>query len=79
MTIEEQNKLARRAVLHVLMLIRKSPAVRNELGAGTESFDLLTAAASVLTNEPLLKIREHVAPGSAALAHATAEEYLAEL
>lgn len=71
--------LARRAILHVLMRIRSDRAVAQVIGAGTESFDLLTAAASALSGEPLPKIREHIAPGSNALRHSTAEEYAAEL
>lgn len=79
MTIEEQNKLAKRAVLQVLMRIKQDPQARAALGAGTETFDLLTATAAALTGSPLKTVRNNIAPGSGALAHCTAEEYLAEL
>jgi hypothetical protein len=79
MSAEEKNKLAQKAILYALNRIRKDANVARVIGVGTETFDLLTAAASALTGEPLEQVRGFVSPGSDGLPHATVEEILAEL
>jgi predicted RNA-binding Zn-ribbon protein involved in translation (DUF1610 family) len=56
---EEQ---AKRAIRHVLGVIRDNAEVGWYMGAGTHSFDLLTEAAATLFDEPLEKVRTHFMP-----------------
>ena len=58
-TGEEQ---AKRAIRHVLGVIRDHAEVGWYMGAGTHSFDLLTEAAATLFDEPLEKVRAHFMP-----------------
>lgn len=79
MTDESKIKIAKRAILHVLMRIKKDEQVARKFGAGSECFDLLTAAASALSGEPLSEIRDNISPGSSGLPYYTPEEILEEL
>lgn len=58
-TGEEQ---AKRAIRHVLGVIRDHAEVGWYMGAGTQSFDLLTEAAATLFDEPLDKVRSYFLP-----------------
>lgn len=54
---------ARKAILHVLGVIKDNPKVGYHMGLGSQSFALLTEAASTLFNEPdLEKLRRHYTP-----------------
>lgn len=52
---------AKKAISHVLKRIRNDKGTAHVLGVGTESFSLLTEAASKLYGEPIVKLREHFA------------------
>lgn len=54
---DEQIEKAKTAVIHLIDRIRRDEHVRYHLGYGTESFELLTAAAASLCNEPLARVR----------------------
>lgn len=58
-TGEEQ---AKRAIKHVLGMIRDHAGIGWYMGAGTHSFDLLTEAAATLFGESLDKVRAHFMP-----------------
>lgn len=57
-TAEEQSK---RAIVHVLNLIRSDSRFSDVAGFGTQSFALLTEAAATLSGEPVQKVREYYA------------------
>jgi hypothetical protein len=53
---------AKRAIVHTLQRIREHPEVGYYMGCGTQTFDLLTEAASTLFDEPIVKVRESFMP-----------------
>lgn len=59
------NETAKKAVTHVLRQIRNHPHVGWYLGFGTQSFELLTAAAAAAHGEPLEQVQAHFAPTDA--------------
>lgn len=64
---EATTTLCKKAIRHTLQRIKDNPRVQYELGAGTETYELLTAAAAALWGEPVDKVRDHHLPGSAAI------------
>lgn len=57
-TDAEKIDAAQRAVKHVLERIKEDPPTRYQIGFGTQSYELLTKAASVLFETPIEKVRE---------------------
>jgi excisionase family DNA binding protein len=79
MTDGDKIKIARRTVLHVLRRLQTDKDLAFKLGPGSTAFELLTAAASVLCEQPLEQVQNNVFAGAADLPHSTVEEILAEL
>jgi hypothetical protein len=61
--IEEQHKLAKAAIKHVLNAIADDPRKYWLMGEGTESFAQLTAAAAAIWGVPVEKVRKDFSPG----------------
>lgn len=57
-TDAEKLDAAQRAVKHLLERIKEDQATRYQIGFGTQSYELLTRAASVLFDTPVEKVRE---------------------
>jgi hypothetical protein len=79
MSPEDKIKIARRTVLHLLRRIQTDKDLAYKLGPGSTAFELLTAAASVLCDQPLEQVQNNVFPGAADIPHSTVEEILEEL
>lgn len=62
MSDEEKLKLAKATIAHVLNAIADDARKYYLMGAGTQSYNLLTEAASALFGEPLEKIRADFRP-----------------
>ena len=60
------EKIAKSAIQHVLQQIRNNPEAARVMGPTTQSWDLLTQAASALYNEPLEKVRAFFTPKESA-------------
>ncbi|MDD5679558.1 MAG: hypothetical protein PHW60_16435 [Kiritimatiellae bacterium] len=58
----EPTEQAKKAIVHTLNQIRNKPEVGYYLGELTETFSLLTEAASTLFGEPVAKVREFYRP-----------------
>lgn len=61
---DEVKQSCKKALSHVLHKIKDNPRVQYELGAGTQCFELVTAAAALLWNQPVDTVRDHFIPGS---------------
>lgn len=70
----EQLQGCAAALHHVLKRIKVDEKVQYKLGAGTESFELLTAALADCTNRDVDAVRDYYIPGSAALHRDQKEE-----
>jgi hypothetical protein len=55
---EQQLEKAKRAIKHVLTRIRDNPEVRYQMGAGTQSYELLKDAASSLFEKTHEQVEE---------------------
>ena len=75
-TLEQKIKVARKAVQSVLRRIKEDEKVRYHLGAGSETYDRLTAAEAALGDLDLNKVKDTVIPGSSRIPHSTVEDYL---
>ena len=64
-TEKDNLAAAKKAIQHVLGRIRDHETIGWYMGCGTESFDLLTKAASALWNEPLEKVQAMFQPRTA--------------
>lgn len=63
----ETELACKRAFNHLLERIRDDREIGHLLGAGTESYALITKATALLWSQPVDKVRENFIPGSAAL------------
>lgn len=50
---------AQKALAHILKQMNTNPALRHEIGFGTQSYELLTEAAATLFDEPIGIVRAH--------------------
>jgi hypothetical protein len=55
---KSENDQALYAITHVLRQVSSRHDVRNVIGPGTQTFDLLTECYSSLTGEPLAELRK---------------------
>jgi calcineurin-like phosphoesterase family protein len=76
MTDAQKIKIARKAILKTLQRIQRDKDVAYHLGSGTNTFSLLTAAASVLCDQPQDEVMNAVIPGSSDITHDSVAEIL---
>jgi hypothetical protein len=67
LTTEQKLKLAEKALLNVLKRIQAKKEIAYHMGAGSHTFDLVTAAFSAINGQPLDEVREKTFEGSAAI------------
>ena len=72
-TTEQKLKLAEKALLATLKRIQSVPAVGYHIGAGSSTFELVTAAFSAINGQPVDEVRENIMPGSAAISSSIEE------
>lgn len=64
-TPEQKEKLVKRALHAVLNRIRDQKEISYHMGPGTATFEIVTAAFSAVTGQPLDDVREKTCKGSA--------------
>jgi hypothetical protein len=77
-TTEQKLKLAEKALLKVLKRIQTKKEIAYHMGAGSETYEYVTAAFSAINGQPLDDVREKTFEGSAAIS-ASLEDILETL
>lgn len=77
-TTEQKLKLAEKALLATLKRIRDVKEVNYHIGAGSSTYEYVTAAFSAISGQPVDVVRENTCKGSASIS-ASIEELLETL